>query len=79
MKNVLVTLRIYLKENFNYSLSHQDLITFFYTPGFKTSWVIELPNIVMIFEPSCTSDDLGVLHKNADAQRIPSNMQDVFI
>lgn len=71
MKNVLVTLKIYLKENLNYSSSCLDLSTFFYISGAKISWTIVLPNIVIAFEPGYASDHLEVLYKNADHQSIP--------
>lgn len=51
VKNVLVTLKIYLRENLNYSLSHPDPVNLFYILGSEKSWVIELPNVGMIFEP----------------------------
>lgn len=50
MKNVLVTLKIYLRENLNYSLSHPDPVNLFYILGSKGSWVTELSNVGMIFE-----------------------------
>lgn len=51
MKNVLVTLKIYLREKLNYSLSHPDPVNFFYILGSKRSWVTELSNVGMISEP----------------------------
>lgn len=41
MKNVLVTLKIYLKENLNYSLRHPDLFILFNISGSQGSWAIE--------------------------------------
>lgn len=79
MKNVLVTLKIYLREKFNYSLSHPDPDNLFYILTSKRSWVIELSNVGMIFELGWISDHLGVFYKNIDPQRIPKYNQDIFV
>lgn len=60
MKNVLVTLKIYLKEYFNHSLRHPG---FLYIPEPLRFWVTELPSVVMILETSWLSNCLGVLYK----------------
>lgn len=60
MKNVLVTLKIYLKEYFNHSLRHPG---FLYIPELLRFWVTELPSVVMILETSWLSNCLEVLYK----------------
>lgn len=45
MKNVLVTLKIYLKEYFNHSLRHPG---FLYIPEPLRFWVTELPSVVIL-------------------------------
>lgn len=60
MKNVLVALKIYLKENLNHSLRHPRLLHISEPLGF---WVTELPNVVMILEASCLSNCLEVLYE----------------
>lgn len=60
MKNVLVALKIYLKENLNHSLRHPRLLHILDPLGF---WVTEPPSVVMIVEASCLSNCLEVLNK----------------
>lgn len=60
MKNVLVTLKVYLKEYFNHSLRHPGCL---YIPEALRFWVTELPSVVMILETSWLSNCLGVLYK----------------
>lgn len=47
MKNVLVTLKVYLKEYFNHSLRHPG---FLYIPEALWFWVTEFPSVVMILD-----------------------------
>jgi hypothetical protein len=77
IKNVLVTLRIYLKENLNYSL-RLGPVSLFYALGSQGPWVIELSKVAVVSEPSCMSDHLGVLSKSTNTHRTPPP-QDIFI
>lgn len=66
MKNVLVALKIYLKENLNHSLRHPRLL---HIPDPLGFWVTEPPSVVMNVEASCLSNCLEVLYKKHQSSK----------